>query len=121
MKALPSPKRAGPKGLRAESARAFTGRRNSHSGRGGDFLSRQPNFFTETAVTPERKFGQKLAFLVNFGQAMQAYSVLLVGRLVVVARGLYPAGHLFTLYFYIHLHFLVLPCIFLFSAEHIEK
>ena len=29
---------------RAESARAFTGRRNSHSGRGEDFLSRQPNF-----------------------------------------------------------------------------
>ena len=41
--------------LRAESARAFTGRRNSHSGRGEDFLSRQPDFFTETAVTPERK------------------------------------------------------------------
>ena len=40
---------------RAESARAFTGRRNSHSGRGEDFLSRQPIFFTETAVTPERK------------------------------------------------------------------
>ena len=47
--------RAGPKGLRAESARAFTGRHNSHSGRGEDFFSRQPNFFTETAVTPERK------------------------------------------------------------------
>ena len=44
-------KRAGPKGLRAESARSFTGRRNSYSGRGEDFLSRQPNFFTETAVT----------------------------------------------------------------------
>ena len=39
----------------AESARAFTGRRISHSGRGEDLLSRQPNFFTETAVTPERK------------------------------------------------------------------
>ena len=39
----------------AESARAFTGRRNSHSGRGEDFLSRQLIFFTETAVTPERK------------------------------------------------------------------
>ena len=38
-----------------ESTRAFTGRRNSHSGRGEDFLSRQPIFFTETAVTPERK------------------------------------------------------------------
>ena len=36
----PRAKRAGPKGLRAESARAFTGRRNSHSGRGEDFLSR---------------------------------------------------------------------------------
>ena len=44
-----------PKGLRAESARAFTGRRNSYSGRGEDFFSRHPIFFTETAVTPERK------------------------------------------------------------------
>ena len=42
--------------LRAESARAFTGRRNSHSsGRGEDFLTGQPDFFAETAVTPERK------------------------------------------------------------------
>ena len=40
---------------RAESARAFTGRRNSHSGRGEDFLTGQPYFLTETAVTPERK------------------------------------------------------------------
>ena len=47
--------RAGLKGLRAESAMAFTGRRNSHSGRGKDFLSRQPNFSTETAVTWQRK------------------------------------------------------------------
>ena len=47
--------RTGPKGLGAESARAFTGRRNSYSGRGEDFLSRQQNFFTETAVTPEPK------------------------------------------------------------------
>ena len=39
---------------RAESARAFTGRQNSHSGRGEDFLTGQPDFFTETAVTPER-------------------------------------------------------------------
>ena len=44
------------------------------------------------------KFGPKLAFLVNLGQAMQAYSVPLVGRLVVVARGLYLARHLFTLF-----------------------
>ena len=42
-------------GLRAESARAVTGRRRSHTGEGEDFLSRQPDFFTETAVTPERK------------------------------------------------------------------
>ena len=44
-----------PKGLRAESAWALTGRRNSHSGRGEDFLRGQPNFFTETAVTPDQK------------------------------------------------------------------
>ena len=55
--ALSSPraKRVGPKGLRTESARAFTGRRNSHSEKGEDFMTRQLNFFTETAVTPERK------------------------------------------------------------------
>ena len=40
---------------RAESARAVTGRRCPHSGRGEDVLSRQPDFFTETAVTPEQK------------------------------------------------------------------
>ena len=52
----PAREAPGPKGLRAESARAFTGRRNSHSGRGEDFLSRQPIFFfTETAVIPEQK------------------------------------------------------------------
>ena len=43
------------KGLRAESARAFTGRRCPHSGKGEDFLTGQQDFFTETAVTPERK------------------------------------------------------------------
>ena len=48
-------KRAGPKGLRAESARAVTGRRCPHSGEGEDFLMGQLNFFTKTAVTPERK------------------------------------------------------------------
>ena len=51
----PRAKHAGPKGPRAESAGAVTGRRCPHSGRGEDFLSRQPHFFTETAVTPERK------------------------------------------------------------------
>ena len=51
----PRAKRAGLKGLRAESARPFTGRRCPHSGEGEDFLMGQLNFFTETAVTPERK------------------------------------------------------------------
>ena len=51
----PRAKHAGPKGLRAESARAVTGRRCPHSGRGEDFLTGQPDFFTETAVTPERE------------------------------------------------------------------
>ena len=50
----PHAKRAGPKGLRAESARAVTGRQ-CHSGKGEDFLTGQPDFFTETAVTLERK------------------------------------------------------------------
>ena len=41
----PRAKRAGPKGLRAESARAVTGRQCPHSGRGEDFLMSQLNFF----------------------------------------------------------------------------
>ena len=41
--------------LRAESARAVTGRRCPHSGKGEDFFSRQQDFFMETAVTPKRK------------------------------------------------------------------
>ena len=40
---------------RAESARAVTGRRCPHCGEGEDFLTGQLNFFTKTAVTPERK------------------------------------------------------------------
>ena len=40
---------------RAESARAVTGRRCPHSGEGEDFLTGQVDFFTKTAVTPERK------------------------------------------------------------------
>ena len=39
----------------AESARAVNGRRCPHSGKGDDSLTGQLNFFTETAVTPERK------------------------------------------------------------------
>ena len=42
---LISSPRAGPKGLCAESARAVTGRRCSHSGEGEDFLSLQQDFF----------------------------------------------------------------------------
>ena len=38
-----------------DSARAITGRRCPHSGKGEDFLTGQPDFFKETAVTPERK------------------------------------------------------------------
>ena len=40
---------------RAESARAVTGRQCPHSGKGEDSLTGQPDFFTKTAVTPERK------------------------------------------------------------------
>ena len=40
---------------RAESARAVTGRRGPHTGEGEDFLTGQPDFFMETAVTSERK------------------------------------------------------------------
>ena len=36
-------------------ARAVTGRKCPHSEKGKDFLTGQPDFFTETAVTPERK------------------------------------------------------------------
>ena len=46
----------GPKGpVRTEGARAVTGRWCPHSGRGEDFLMGQLIFFTETAVTLERK------------------------------------------------------------------
>ena len=48
-------KHACPKGLRAESTRAVTGRQSPHSGRGEEFLMGQLIFFTETALTPERK------------------------------------------------------------------
>ena len=44
-------KRTSPKGLRAESARAVTGRHCPHSGEGEDFLTSQPFFsLTKTAV-----------------------------------------------------------------------
>ena len=46
----PRAKRAGP-----VTGRAVTGRQCPHSGKGEDFLTGQPDFFTETAVTPEQK------------------------------------------------------------------
>ena len=41
-------KRAGPKGLCAESARAVTGRRCPHSGVGEDFLGHRPGPLTKS-------------------------------------------------------------------------
>ena len=41
--------------MRAENARAVTGRRCPNSGEGEDFLTGQLNFFTKTALTPEQK------------------------------------------------------------------
>ena len=41
----PRAKRAGPKGLRAESARAVTGRRNSHRWEGGRLFEPSASFF----------------------------------------------------------------------------
>ena len=42
----------------AESARAVTGRRCSHSGVGEDFLVRQPGPLTKTGVTRKRKVAE---------------------------------------------------------------
>ena len=49
-------KRAGPKGLHAESARAVTGRRCPHSGEGEDFLSCQPGFFYKNCCISGTEF-----------------------------------------------------------------
>ena len=51
-----------PKGLRAESARAVTGRQCPHSGEGEDFLTRRPGFFffTKTAITRKQKVEKSL-------------------------------------------------------------
>ena len=46
----PRAKRADPKGLRAESARAVTGKRCPHSGEGEDFLTRRPCSFYENVL-----------------------------------------------------------------------
>ena len=47
--------RAGLKGLRAESARAVTGRRCPHSGVGEDFLARRPGSPHENGRNSETK------------------------------------------------------------------
>ena len=45
------------------------------------------------------KFGQKIGIVGQFGPGHAGlFGALLVGRLVVVARGLYLARHLFTLW-----------------------
>ena len=62
-----------PRAKPAESARAFTGRRNSHSERGEDFLTGQLNFFTETAVTPERKVEKSFPRWEIFGPKKSAH------------------------------------------------
>merc|ERR1719500_1543173 len=51
----PRAKRAGPKGLRAESARAVTGRRCPHSGVGEDFWARRPGSPYENGRNSETK------------------------------------------------------------------
>ena len=51
----PRAKHAGPKGLRAESARAVTGRRCPHSGVGEDFLARRPGSPHENGCNSETK------------------------------------------------------------------
>ena len=57
-----------------------------------DFLPKNDQIWPKTGI-----FGQ-------FGPGL--FSALLMGRLVVVARGLYLARHLFTLYFFNVDHFL---------------
>ena len=49
------------KGLRAESARAVTGRWCPHSGEGEDFLMRLPSFLTKTTVTRKRKVKKSIS------------------------------------------------------------
>ena len=56
-----------------------------------DFSSKKRIFCPETT-----KFGPNLAFLTIAG----SFGALLMGWLVVVARGLYLARHLFTLYYF---------------------
>ena len=59
----PPAKRAGPKFLSAESARAVTGRLCPHSGEGEDFLTGQPDFFYENCCnsrTESRKIDPKV-------------------------------------------------------------
>ena len=54
-----------PKGLRAESARAVTGRRCPHSGVGEDFLVSRPGLLTKTGVTREWKVVDQIRWCQN--------------------------------------------------------
>ena len=95
-----------PKGLCAESARAVTGRQCPHSGEGGDFfLPFGQVFFNEKLhifapsgqlETHQSMFStRKIGIFGHFGRGLAAYfGALLVGWLVVVARGLYLARRL---------------------------
>ena len=51
----PRAKRAGPKGLRAESARAVTGRRNSHRWEGGRLVEPSAGFFYGNSCNSKTK------------------------------------------------------------------
>ena len=57
----PRAKRAGPKGLRAESARALTGRRNSHRWEGGRLFEPSAGFFYRNSCN----FGTKSRKIVS--------------------------------------------------------
>ena len=68
---LSSP-RAGQGSVRAESARAVTGRRCPHSGEGKDFLTRRPSFFYEYSHNSGSK-SRKLIPRCNMNRLSKGY------------------------------------------------
>ena len=65
-----------------------------------DFSSKKKDFLPKN-VQIWSKFGPNLGIFGQFGPGLAgSFSALLVGRLVVVARGLYLARHLFTLFYW---------------------
>ena len=61
-----------------------------------DFSSKKKDFLPKND-----QIGPKIGIFGQFGPGHAGFfGALLVGRLVVVARGLYLARHLFTLYIY---------------------